>query len=123
MQTCKKILVIEDTELIREFLCDLLDSAGYDVTCCQDGPSAVKAAARLIFDIIITDYDMPSMTGAEVATHFRERLPSSIIIGLSSGDRKEDFLNAGADAFLQKPYHYADLLAIINREMTYSLLR
>jgi len=83
----------------------------------------VSAAARRIFDIVITDYNMPGITGSEVAKCLRGHFPASIIIGVSSDDRKEDFLRAGADAFLQKPYGHADLIAIITREMTYSLLR
>ncbi len=121
-QPVKTLLVIEDTEVIRDFLCDLLAAFGFSVTCCSDGPSALKVAESRDFDVVITDYDMPGMTGAEVTKHLRERSAASIIIGVSSDDRKEDFLSAGADAFLQKPYRHTDLLALINREMTYSLL-
>src|SRR5574337_171111 len=123
MRRRKKIAVIEDEAVIRNFHCALLASDGYDVCCCPDGPSALKAAERMAFDIVITDYDMPRMTGAEITRRFRELLPESIIIGVSSDDRREDFLRAGADVFLQKPYRHADLLALIHQEITYSLLK
>lgn len=113
MQRGKNILVIDDQAAIREFLYDLLSIGGFSVTCCPDGPSALRAAESRVFDIVITDFNMPFMTGAEVTKSFRRSFPAAIIIGVSSDERKEDFVSAGADSFLQKPYRCADLIALI----------
>jgi len=91
-----------------------LTADGYDVTGCPDGASALDDAAKRRYDCVITDYRMPRMNGLEATKHLRSLFPSATIIGVSIIDRQEDFINAGADAFLLKPYQYDDLLALIS---------
>ncbi len=114
MERKKKVLVIEDVLPVRETLCTILESDGFEVFGCDDGTSALVAAAENDFHIIITDYRMPNMNGVDATKHLRMRFPVSIIIGLSSDEKSEEFLLAGADAFLLKPYRYNDLLNVIN---------
>jgi two-component system chemotaxis response regulator CheY len=113
METKRTVLVIDDTLLIRECLCYALEADGYEVYDCEDALSALAIAAENDFHIIITDYRMPNMNGAEATRQLRLRFPASVIIGVSSDDRREDFLAAGADAFLQKPYEYDDLIKLL----------
>ena len=111
---CKRtVLVIEDTLLVRECLSHALEAYGFEVCDCEDGPSALAVAAENDFHIIITDYRMPNMNGVEATKHLRLRFPVAIIIGVSSDDKREDFLAAGADAFLLKPYRYDDLINLL----------
>lgn len=110
----RAVLVIEDVSVIREALCSILESEGFEVSGCDDGTSALAAASEKDFHIIITDYRMPKMNGVDATKHLRMRFPLSIIIGISSDDKGEDFLLAGADAFLLKPYRYDDLANLIN---------
>lgn len=113
MKGKKSILVIDDTPLVRGFLSDLLEADGFSVSACEDGISALYAAEESNFDIIITDYRMPNMNGVEVTKHLRMRFPASIIIGVSMDNVKDDFLDAGADAFLYKPFQYNDLVELM----------
>lgn len=113
MESKRTVLVIEDALLVRECLCDLLKDDGFEVNDCGDGMSALDAATKNDFRVIITDYRMPNMNGAVVTARLRARFPASIIIGTSLDDRRKDFLAAGADAFLQKPYEYAELADLI----------
>ncbi len=112
MEGRKNVLVIEDVSSVREFLCQLLTNDGFEVQGCDDGMSALTASERPVH-VIITDYHMPNMNGIEATRQLRARFPAAIIIGVSSDDKGKDFLAAGADAFLLKPYRYADLLSII----------
>ncbi len=114
MSDKRTVLVVEDSPMVRESLCAVLQANGFEVRCCGDGTSALDAAHERDFHAVITDYSMPDMNGAEVARLLRPRFPVSIIIGVSSDDRKEDFLAAGADAFLLKPYRFAALVALLN---------
>jgi len=114
MEGGKTVLVIEDTLLVRECLCHALKSYGFAVHGCEDGASALDAAAENDFHVIITDYRMPNMNGVDATKHLRIRFPASIIIGVSSDDKREDFLAAGADAFLLKPYRYGEILNLMN---------
>jgi two-component system response regulator TctD len=113
MKNAKTVLVIEDSWEIRELLCSLLEARGFEVRCCEDGVSALEAAAETTFHVIITDYRMPNMNGIDAAKHLRMRFPASIIIGVSSDDMGKAFLAAGADAFLRKPYRTRDILSLV----------
>lgn len=116
MKERRKVLVVEDIEVIREALCSVLEADGFEVHGCHDGKSALAAALKREFQVIITDYRMPNMSGADVARYLRMRFPASVIIGMSSDDKKRDFLAAGADAFLLKPYVYDDLIKLMNEK-------
>jgi CheY-like chemotaxis protein len=56
---------------------------------------------------------MPNMNGVDVTKHLRAKFPAALIIGVSIEDRNEDFVAAGANGFLLKPYQYRDILALI----------
>ncbi len=109
----KSILVIEDMAPVRELLCKVLASGGFEVTGCPDGMSALLDAAQRHYDFVITDYRMPHMSGVEITRHLRSSSPETVIIGVSVNDRREDFLGAGANAFLLKPYQYDELLSLL----------
>ena len=109
----KSILVIDDMPQVRDFLCNLLEADGFEVHGCEDGIAALAAAEKTNFDVIITDYRMPKMDGLEATKHLRIRLPASIIVGISIENVKDDFLKAGADAFLFKPFEYNSLLELL----------
>lgn len=116
MESTKTVLVIEDTREIRELLCGVLEARGFEVRCCEDGVSALEAAAENVFHVIITDYRMPNMNGIEATKHLRKRFPASLIIGVSSDDMEKAFLAAGANAFLSKPYRASDILNLVTAE-------
>ena len=113
MENTKTVLVIEDTRQLRELLCGVLEDSGFEVRGCEDGVSALAAAAESTFHVIITDYRMPNMNGIEATKQLRKRFPKSIIIGVSLDDMEKAFLAADADAFLLKPYNTKDILDII----------
>jgi len=111
----KKVLVIEDMAPVRDLLNKVLSSEGYTVRACEDGLRALNAASRDVFHAVITDYRLPHMNGVDVTRHLRAKLPESVIIGVSIADKGDDFLAAGANVFLLKPYAYDEILAIISR--------
>lgn len=113
MKKGKNILVVDDTPHVRDFLYNLLQEDGFEVSVCEDGISALNASIGSTFDVIITDYRMPFMNGVEVTKHLRLRFPASIIIGISMENARDDFLGAGADAFLFKPFKYDELVKLI----------
>lgn len=114
MEGRKAVLVIDDVASLREALCTVLESDGFEVSGCDDGTSALAVAGEKDFHVIIIDYRMPEMNGVEATRHLRMLFPLSLIIGMSSDDKKNDFLAAGADAFLLKPYRYCDLVNLVN---------
>ena len=102
-RTKARILVVDDEPGVRESLGMLLVSAGYDVAVADDGVSAVSHLNTTVTDLIITDLNMPHMSGMELISHVRTRYPSISIVAMS-GDYHGDAVPAGivADRFYPK---------------------
>lgn len=109
----KTILIVEDNADMRSLLGMLLEAKGYQVTLCSDGQSAEDIALGDFFDVILVDYCMPGRNGLDVTRTARERKLRSCIIGMSLENKKNEFLNAGANAFLAKPFDIGELMRII----------
>ena len=109
-----QILVVDDDAGIRESLGMLLESEGYDVATADDGISAVSQLNSTIPDLIITDLNMPQMSGMELMSLVRARYPSISIVAMS-GDYEGDGVPAGiiADSFYPKGQNPNNLLATI----------
>jgi two-component system chemotaxis response regulator CheY len=82
-----KILLVDDEELVRQLLARILADAGFMVEQADNGASALQAARRLdgSLDLVITDIDMPVMSGLELARALRQtdrRIPFLFITGV-----------------------------------------
>lgn len=109
----KTILIIDDDRSIREFLHDLLRLSGFKSYSVDNGISALSLLKKRDFDIIITDCYMPGMNGIELAKIVSSQYPHTLIIGMSGNCDEKDFLSAGANAFLTKPFSPGDLLLLL----------
>ena len=108
------ILVVDDDPSIREALGVLLMSVGYDVATADNGVSAVSHLSRTVPDLLVTDLNMPHMSGVELISHVRSRHPSVSIVAMS-GDYQGDAVPAGiiADRFYLKGHPFHNLLTTI----------
>ena len=109
-----QVLVVDDDPDIRESLGMLLASEGYDVATADDGITAVSQLTRTVPDLIITDLNMPQMSGMELMSLVRARYPSISIVAMS-GDYQGDGVPAGiiADSFYPKGQDPNNLLTTI----------
>src|ERR1039458_7501426 len=109
-----QILVVDDEPCMRESLGMLLVASGYDVAEAEDGVSAVSQLYRTVPDLIITDLNMPQMSGVELISHVRSRYPSISIVAMS-GDYQGDSVPGGilADSFYPKGQSPHNLLTTI----------
>ena len=109
-----QILIVDDEPCIRESLGVLLMALGYDVTEADNGVSALSHLDRTVPDLIVTDLNMPHMSGLELISHVRSRYPSISIVAMS-GDYQGDAVLAGimADRFYPKGDHPHNLLTTI----------
>ena len=117
------ILVVDDVEANRRLLADLLSVHGYVVRTATDGTSCLAAVAESPPDLILLDVIMPGMDGFTVCRTLREdpqnRMLSIVMVtALDPNQERAKGLDAGADDFLSKPIHPAELLARVR-----SLLR
>jgi DNA-binding response OmpR family regulator len=113
MQLERKILVIDDNELILSALKILLEYEGFKVQTCPGAASALALAKGQAFDVFIVDYQLPDMNGDAVTAAIRKMHPSSIIIGSSVEPKERAFLSAGADTFIIKHELPAAVSALI----------
>ncbi|MDB6038065.1 MAG: chemotaxis protein histidine kinaselike protein, partial [Verrucomicrobiales bacterium] len=106
-QSRKHILVIDDSITVRELERQLLESQGYEVDLAVDGMEGWNAVRLGQYDLVISDVDMPRMTGIELVKLIRneQRFKAIPIIIVSYKDREEDRLrglDAGANYYLTK---------------------
>jgi two-component system, chemotaxis family, sensor kinase CheA len=114
-----RVLVAEDSDVIRETIRRELGSAGFDVVVAADGAEALRIAREQQFDAVSTDVMMPRMDGYELTRALRadaryERVP---IVMVTSKDARIDALrghDAGADAYLTKPADAAELVRTLD---------
>jgi signal transduction histidine kinase/CheY-like chemotaxis protein len=114
------VLVVEDHPVNRMILEAWLGSAGHTTASAENGQIAVDMAADQAFDLIIMDVNMPVMDGLSATRLIREAGANAEtpIAVLSASARSEDHaagLEAGADAYLNKPIDFAALAVLMNR--------
>jgi DNA-binding response OmpR family regulator len=109
-----EVLVVDDDPGILESLTLLLLSAGYDVSTAQDGFTALLQLRRTLPDLIVSDLNMPQMSGYELLSIVRRRFPQIMTVAMS-GDYRGETLPAGviADCFFAKGHSPKALLATI----------
>jgi CheY-like chemotaxis protein len=111
------IVVAEDHDDIRYVLKRSLERAGHRVVAAADGASALEAIREHQPDLVVTDVDMPRMTGLDLCRAIRaddalRHIPIVVASGsLMPGDNQAE--DAGASATLLKPFVPAQLLALI----------
>ena len=115
------VLVVEDHPVNRMILEAWMGSAGHTSATAENGQIAVQAAEEQRFDLIIMDVNMPVMDGLSATRAIRAgEGPNrdTPIVVLSASARREDHaagLDAGADAYLNKPIDFAALARVMNR--------
>jgi len=109
----KKVLIVEDEELIRKFFVEILEYK-YELHVAENGDEGLKIASEVVPDMILLDIMMPHMDGFEVCTMLRKdkKFEKTIIVmvtGLSDRDSKMKALKMGADDIIAKPFNPIDV--------------
>jgi sigma-B regulation protein RsbU (phosphoserine phosphatase) len=109
-----RILIAEDERITRTTLARYLQAWGHEVTAAEDGQQAWDAFGAGEFDIVITDWDMPRVSGVELVRRIRgaTRAAYTYVIVLTSRSEKTDVvegIEAGADDFVSKPFDRDEL--------------
>ena len=119
--THRRVLIAEDEALIRLDLKEMLEEEGYDV-CGEagDGATAVKMAEELRPELVILDVKMPVLDGIAAAEEIaRQRIaPVIILTAFSQRELVEKAREAGAMAYLVKPFQKKDLLPTIEMALS-----
>ena len=111
-----RILVIDDDAAIAELVAINLEMAGYEVTHAEDGIKGQALAIQLLPDLIVLDLMLPRVDGFTVCQRLRRDdrtsdIPVLMLTALSQTQDKVEGFNSGADDYLTKPFHLAELSA------------
>ena len=113
-----KILIIDDDDNLRDMLADLFFSLDpeHTVETAKDGVEGVLAAKRLLPDLVVTDVEMPKMTGHEVCKKLKEDpatagIPILMLTGANDLDSALGGLGCGADDHITKPFDLDEVAA------------
>src|SRR5690349_23564784 len=108
------LLLVEDEQALRDSLAQQLKGAGFTVDCAADGVEGLYQGKEFSFDLAIIDLGLPKLPGIDVIKQLRAAGKSFPILILTARDRWQDKvegLQAGADDYVAKPFHFEELLA------------
>ena len=118
--TAKTILYVEDNEVNRRLVQDLLSLTSYRLLEAIDGESGMAMARKEHPDLILMDVQLPKVSGIEATRTLRgepatAKTPIIAITSFAMAGDEEKALAAGATAYMAKPYSPRDLLGLIRR--------
>jgi two-component system, chemotaxis family, chemotaxis protein CheY len=116
----KNILIVDDSESIRELVSLTLEALGYTVEKGVDGVDALRFLDGRVVNLIITDLNMPNMDGIQFIREVRKTaaystIPILLLTTESQQAKKEEAKAAGATGWIVKPFVQAKLLEVVKK--------
>jgi len=121
-----RILVVDDKEMMRDSVAATLARRSYAVTTANDGPSAVRKFQQKPFDAIVTDLQMPGMTGIELIDAVRavdDQIPIIVMTAYGTIETAVDAMRRGAFDYITKPFSGDVLDVTVERALEHGSLR
>ena len=107
-----RLLVVEDEQSLREDITKKLQHSGYEVDACGDGETASEYLAVEYYDLVLLDLNLPKIDGMTLLRNFRkenQETPVLILSARSEINDKVEGLDAGANDYMEKPFHLQEL--------------
>ncbi|PTN05960.1 response regulator transcription factor [Mangrovibacterium marinum] len=116
----KKILIIEDNELLLKMIEFILKKNGFETTVAKTGKEAINALHETPFDLIITDLMLPYANGFEIIEHIKQnkaqnQVPVIIISAVVNEETVMAGFDSGVDDYIKKPFTPGELLSRVTR--------
>jgi DNA-binding response OmpR family regulator len=112
----RRVMIVDDEPETVGLIKYILSNAGIDVAGAENGQSAIDKVPKIWPDLILLDLMMPEMDGMETFANIRKLTPAPVVI-VSAKNQKDDIvkgLQMGADDYITKPFHPAELVARVN---------
>jgi len=114
-----RVLVVEDNELNLKLFCDLLRAHGHETAAVRDGRDAFARASEFLPDLIITDIQLPHVTGLDLIASFRAdavlaKVPIMAVTAYAGLGDEERIRAAGASAYVSKPISVLRFMDVVN---------
>jgi signal transduction histidine kinase/DNA-binding response OmpR family regulator len=121
-----RVLVVDDEETVADLCREFLSAKGYDLTLAMSGEEAVRILPALRPDVILTDINLPGLSGLEVMRYAKSVDPEVgviVVTGYASASTAIDALRQGAYDYVPKPFDLDDLEQIVDRAVAHRRLR
>lgn len=115
-----RILIVEDEPGIAAFIKQGLEEESFAVDHADEGKKALEMALSGAYDLLLLDWMLPGLSGIEICRLFRKDFPDTPIIMLSAKDTTDETifgLQAGANDYIKKPFHFEELLERIRVQL------
>ncbi|HHN78690.1 MAG TPA: sigma-54-dependent Fis family transcriptional regulator, partial [Phycisphaerales bacterium] len=122
----RSILLVEDEEMLRESLAELLAEEGFEVVQASNGREGYEQLLERPFDLILSDIRMPEMDGVELlrrAVRVAPQTPVILITAFGTVESAVEAMREGAADFLLKPVQFPDVLLRVNRAIEIGAMR
>lgn len=113
-----RVLIVDDEPDVREVISDSLSGFNFEIVEAEDGFIAKKLIEQSEFDVIVTDMQMPNMSGLELMAYLKSVdsvVPVVVVTAYGDRGRILDALRLGAFDFIEKPFSFEATQKIINR--------
>src|SRR2546429_180761 len=120
VQQERVIVIADDSISVRKFVGRMLEKAGYRVKLASDGLEAAELVSQHGCPLVITDLEMPRMTGYELMVQLRQspsprRIPVMVVTSRAGAKHRDRAIKEGAAAFLTKPVQEDQLIAAVEQ--------
>ncbi len=115
-----RILIVEDEPGIYNFLKQGLEEETYAVDIAEEGKKGLQLALSGEYDLLLLDWMVPGLSGIEICRQFRKEFKDTPVILLTAKDTVDETifgLQAGANDYIKKPFHFEELLERIKVQL------
>lgn len=119
------ILVVDDEPMIRDLLEQALEKTGHACSFAENGEKALKEIAQNSFDVVVTDIDMPGMSGIELSKIVKSGYSADVIVmtGQIHSYQYDEIISLGASDFVEKPFSPREMVLRVDRVLRERKLR
>ena len=117
-----KILIVDDEAIVRDFISEVLIRMGHAPLAADSGETAIKHLERTEFDVVITDFKMPGISGIEVLKRTLDLCPDCrviIITAFGTIEHAVEAMKMGAHDYITKPISPDHLEMIVSKALAY----
>jgi two-component system response regulator PilR (NtrC family) len=115
-----KVLVVDDELSMREFLSILLEREGYDVAVAASAEEALRLMESAFFDLVMSDVNMPGLSGIELLARIKEKSPESavlILTAFSAAEQAVEAMKLGAYDYIGKPFKNEEIKQLVKNAL------
>ena len=114
----RRILLVDDDKPLRDIVRLMLELEGHNVTEAVDGAEALRLFTMGVFDVVITDFEMPRMKGNELAAAIKLTAPSLPILMITASERAMRESANSVDALMHKPFTVTELHGALKKVLS-----